>query len=120
MKRGCIRCTSHQGTQSYSALGKHLPLQAAAEAMARALLTEWCTHFKAIIRGAETTALRNVFKVGLNEEELLAMQFRLFYSERTHKSIEIIHKDKKGVETSNHERSTGLLLGSPSNYVSPL
>ena len=88
--------------------------------MARALLTEWCTHFKVIIRGAETTALRNVFKVGLNEEELLAMQFRLFYSERTHKSIEIIHKDKKGLETSNHERSTGLLLGSPSNYVSPL
>ena len=56
-------------------LGKHLPLQAAAEAMARALLTEWSTDLKVITRGAETTALRNVFKVGLNEEEL-AMQFR--------------------------------------------
>ena len=36
----------------------------------------------------------------MNEEELLAMQFRLFYSERTNKSIEMIHKDKRGVETS--------------------
>ena len=35
----------------------------------------------------------------MNEEEL-ALQFRLVYSERTNKSINIIHKDKKGVETT--------------------
>ena len=80
-------------------LGKHLPLHAVAEAMARALLTEWSTDLKVITRGAETTAIRSVFKVGLNEEEL-ALQFRLVYSERSNKSIDIIHKDKKGVETS--------------------
>ena len=80
-------------------LGKHLPLHAVAEAMARALLTEWSTNLKVITRGAETTAIRSVFKVGLNEEEL-ALQFRLVYSERSNKSIDIIHKDKKAVETS--------------------
>ena len=74
-------------------LGKHLPLHAVA------LLTEWSTDLKVITRGAEATAIRNVFKVGLNEEEL-ALQFRLVYSERTNKSINIIHKDKKGVETT--------------------
>ena len=42
-------------------LGKHLPLHAVAEAMARALLTEWSTDLRVIIRGAGPTAIRNVF-----------------------------------------------------------
>ena len=80
-------------------LGKHLPLHAAAEAMARALLTEWSiTDLKVINRGAEATAIRNSFKVALNEEEL-ALRLRLFYSERTDKSIMVTHKDNKGVQT---------------------
>ena len=61
-------------------LGKHLPLHAAAEVMARALLTEWSiTDLKVITRGAEATAIRNSYKVGLNEEEL-ALRLRLFYT----------------------------------------
>ena len=67
--------------------------------MARALLTEWSiTDLKVINRGAEATAIRNSFKVALNEEEL-ALRLRLFYSERTNKSIMVTHKDNKGVQT---------------------
>ena len=59
-------------------LGKHLPLHAAAEAMARALLTEWSiTDLKVIHRGAEATAIKNSFKVAINEEEL-AMRLDYF------------------------------------------
>ena len=79
--------------------GKHLPLHAAADAMARALITEWSiTDLKVIHRGAEATAIKNSFKVAMNEEEL-AMRLRLFYSEKTNKSIMLKHKDYKGVET---------------------
>ena len=42
-------------------LGKHLPLHAVAEAMARALLTEWSiTDLKVITRGAEATAIKTL------------------------------------------------------------
>ena len=78
-----------------SARQTHLPLEAVAEAMTRALLTEWSTDLKVITREAKTTALENVYKVGLNEEEL-ALQFRLVYSERSNKSIDIIHRQKRG------------------------
>ena len=81
------------------ARGKHLPLHAAADAMARALITEWSiTDLKVIHRGAEATAIKNSFKVAMNEEEL-ARRLRLFYSEKTNKSIMVKHKDYKGVET---------------------
>ena len=41
------------------ARGKHLPLHAAADAMARALITEWSiTDLKVIHRGAEATAIK--------------------------------------------------------------
>ena len=67
--------------------------------MARALITEWSiTDLKVIHRGAEATAIKNSFKVAMNEEEL-AMRLRLFYSEKTNKSIMLKHKDYKGVET---------------------
>ena len=79
--------------------GKHLPLHAAADAMARALITEWSiTDLKVIHRGAEATVIKNSFKVAMNEEEL-ARRLRLFYSEKTNKSIMVKHKDYKGVET---------------------
>ena len=65
--------------------------------MARALLTEWSiTDLKVIHRGAEATAVRNSFKVAINEEEL-AMRLRLFYSEKTNMSIMVTHKDNKGI-----------------------
>jgi hypothetical protein len=80
-------------------LGKHLPLHAAAEAMARALLTEWSvTDLSVIHRGAEATAVHNTFKVAINEEEL-ATRLRLYYSDKTNKSIMVRHKDNKGTET---------------------
>ena len=76
--------------------GKDLPLHAAADAMARALITEWSiTDLKVIHRGAEDTAIKNSFKVAVNEEELA----RRLYSEKTTKSIMVKHKDYKGVET---------------------
>ena len=80
-------------------IGKHLPLHTAAEAMARALLTEWSvTDFSVIHRGAEATAVHNTFKVAINEEEL-ARRLRLYYSDKTNKSIMVRHKDNKGTET---------------------
>jgi len=86
----------HATRPKASARQTHLPLEAVAEAMTRALLTEWSTDLKVITREAKTTALKNVYKVGLNEEEL-ALQFRLVYSERSNKSIDIIlHRQKRG------------------------
>ena len=95
--------------------GKHLPLHAAADAMAQALLIEWSvSDLKVIHRGAEATAVPNTFKVAINEEEL-AMRLRLYYSVKTNKSIMIKHKDNKGTEPtsrtsvprSSYSRTTG-------------
>ena len=81
-------------------IGKHLPLHTAAEAMARALLTEWNINdlSSVIHRGAEATAVPKTFKVAINEEEL-ATRLRLYYSDKTKKSIMVRHKDNKGTET---------------------
>ena len=81
-------------------IGKHLPLHTAAEAMARALLTEWnINELSSVIhRGAEATAVPKTFKVAINEEEL-ATRLRLYYSDKTKKSIMVRHKDNKGTET---------------------
>ena len=81
-------------------IGKHLPLHTAAEAMARALLTEWNINDLSSVmhRGAEATAVPKTFKVAINEEEL-ATRLRLYYSDKTNKSIMVRHKDNKGTET---------------------
>ena len=81
-------------------IGKHLPLHTAAEAMARALLTEWNINDLSSVmhRGAEATAVPKTFKVAINEEEL-AMRLRLYYSDKTKRSIMVRHKDNKGTET---------------------
>ena len=56
--------------------GKNIPPIAAAEAMAMELVTVWGENPKILKGGAEKTRYRNVFRVGLDEEDM-ARRMRL-------------------------------------------
>ena len=49
-------------------------------------------------RGAEKTKHRNIFRIGLEDEDT-AHRMRLMYSVKTERSIMVPHRDKNGVET---------------------
>ena len=75
--------------------GKNIPPIAATEAMAMELVTVWGEHPKILKGGAEPTRHRNVFRVGLNEEDL-ASRMCLHYAREKGASISITHAPPKG------------------------
>ena len=75
--------------------GKNIPPIAATEAMAMELVTVWGEQPKILKGGAEPTRHRNVFCVGLNEEDL-ASRMCLLYAREKGASINITHAPPKG------------------------
>lgn len=75
--------------------GKNIPPIAATEAMAMELVTVWGEHPKILKGDAETTRYRNVFRVGLDEEDM-ARRMCLHYAKEKGASIRITHKPPKG------------------------
>ena len=75
--------------------GKNIPPIAATDAMATELVTVWGEHPRILKGGAEPTRHRNVFRVGLNDEDL-ATRMCLHYAREKGASINITHAPPKG------------------------
>ena len=77
---------------------KKPPLAATEAVLAAELINVWGINLNELPRGAETTAHRNVFRIGLEDEDT-ALCIRLMYAEKTERSIMIPYRDKSGAET---------------------